>query len=83
MNFLRHLSTKTTPEIICLRLLLTKINHIFITYFRFDLRFSQSQNAIKIKIVEISPKLHFIGANIEETIQLQREHAQVHRKLQV
>lgn len=33
--------------------------------------------------MEISPKLLFIGANIEETIQLQREHEQIHRKLQV
>lgn len=35
-----------------------------------------------IKIVEITPKLQFLGANIEEVIQLQREHETVYRKLQ-
>lgn len=58
-------------------------NSGFLNFFAFDLRAEQTQNAIKIKIVEITPKLHFIGANIEETIQLQREHEQIHRKLQV
>lgn len=57
--------------------------HIFFSFLFFDLRFPQSQNTIQIKIVEISPKLQFIGANIEETIQLQSEHEQIHRKLQV
>lgn len=58
------------------------INFIYFFHF-FDLRFPQSQNAIQIKIVEISPKLQFIGASIEETAQLQSEHEKIHRKLQV
>lgn len=35
-----------------------------------------------MKIVEISPKLNFLGANIEETVQLQKDHDVVYRKLQ-
>lgn len=35
-----------------------------------------------IKIVEITPKLQFLGANIEEVVQLQKEHEVVYRKLQ-
>lgn len=35
-----------------------------------------------IKIVEITPKLQFLGANIDEVIQLQKEHDAVYRKLQ-
>lgn len=35
-----------------------------------------------MKIVEIQPKLQFLGANIEEVVQLQREHENVYRKLQ-
>lgn len=35
-----------------------------------------------IKIVEITPKIQFLGANIEEVIQLQTEHEAVYRKLQ-
>lgn len=35
-----------------------------------------------VKIVEITPKLQFLGANIEETVQLQKEHDAVYRKLQ-
>lgn len=54
---------------------------LWINVSRFSI--SQSQNAVQIKIVEISPKLNFIGANLEETIQLQREHEQIHRKIQV
>lgn len=36
-----------------------------------------------MKIVEISPKLEFIGDNIEETVRMQKEHEHVYRKLQV
>lgn len=44
--------------------------------------FQQSKNNLHIKIVEITPKLQFLGANIEEVVQLQREHEAVYRKLQ-
>lgn len=35
-----------------------------------------------VKIVDIQPKLQFLGANIEEAVHLQREHENVYRKLQ-
>lgn len=35
-----------------------------------------------MKIVEITPKLNFLGSNIEETVQMQRDHEAVYRKLQ-
>lgn len=35
-----------------------------------------------MKIVEIQPKLQFLGANIEEVVYLQRKHENVYRKLQ-
>lgn len=43
---------------------------------------SQSQNTIHVKIVEIQPKLQFLGANIEEVVHLQHEHENIYRKLQ-
>lgn len=42
----------------------------------------QTKNTLQIKIVEINPKLNFLGANIEETVQLLREHDIIYRKLQ-
>ncbi|XP_055314990.1 muscle M-line assembly protein unc-89 isoform X2 [Sitodiplosis mosellana] len=41
----------------------------------------QSKNSLHIKIVEITPKLSFLGGSIEETVQMQREHEVVYRKL--
>lgn len=35
-----------------------------------------------MKIVEIQPKLQFLGANIDEVVHLQKEHENVYRKLQ-
>lgn len=41
----------------------------------------QSKHSLHVKIVEIQPKLQFLGANIEEVVQLQRKHEDVYRKL--
>lgn len=51
---------------------------MFICFFPLQ----QSQNTLHVKIVEIQPKLQFLGANIEEVVHLQREHENVYRKLQ-
>lgn len=37
---------------------------------------------MNVKVVEISPKLNFLGANIGETVQLQKDHDVIHKKLQ-
>ncbi|XP_031619553.1 muscle M-line assembly protein unc-89 isoform X2 [Contarinia nasturtii] len=42
----------------------------------------QTKNSMYVKVVEITPKLNFLGANIDETVEMQRDHEIVHRKLQ-
>lgn len=51
-------------------------------YSLFLLLILQSKHNFHVKIVEITPKLNFLGADIEETVQLQKEHDVVYRKLQ-
>lgn len=36
-----------------------------------------------IKVVDIAPKITFLGANIDEAVHLQREHDIVFKQLQV
>lgn len=43
----------------------------------------QSGDIYQIKVVEIAPKFAFLGANIDEAVQLQRQHDVVFKQLQV
>lgn len=45
--------------------------------------FLQGPETFQIKVVEITPKFEWIGLNIEETVQLQKDHEFVHKKIQV
>lgn len=53
---------------------------IFNVYLIFSL---QSGDIYQIKVVEIAPKFAFLGANIDEAVQLQRQHDVVFKQLQV
>lgn len=43
----------------------------------------QSGDIFHIKVVEITPQLTFLGANIDEAVHLQKEHDAVLKELQV
>lgn len=43
----------------------------------------QTAETVRIKTVEITPQLDWIGMNIEETVDLQKEHERVYKKIKV
>lgn len=63
---------------------ITVINKHIYTFIRYIFTFlsAQSKNALSAKIVEIKPKLNFLGANIDETVALQRENDDIYQKIQ-
>lgn len=66
----------------CFSLLRVYLDIMTSCWFFYSFFFFQSKHNFHVKIVEIAPKLNFLGADIEETVQLQKEHDAVYRKLQ-